>query len=224
MALTKKPGADLKKKYPLYMQIGLVLSLALMIAAFTVRYDSNREVEIMEEDQEVIEIEEIEQTQQVKPPPPPPPAPPPPEEVPDDVEVQEDIIEDIEMDFDAPAPPPPPPPAPEEEPPPPEPEPEPEIFDVVEQQPVLIGGIEGLQDRVEYPEMARRSGVEGRVFLQFVVNEDGTVSDVTVARSPSPLLSDAAIEALEESRFEPGVQRGRPVKVRFSIPVNFSLQ
>ncbi|MFN3597739.1 MAG: energy transducer TonB, partial [Rubricoccaceae bacterium] len=114
----------------------------------------------------------------------------------------------------APPPPPPPPVVPDE----------PEIFEVVEQDPVLIGGIEGLQARVQYPEMAQRAGVEGTVFVQFVVDERGNVVDPQVVRSPSPLLSEAALRAVRESRFQPGMQRGRPVKVRFTLPVRFVLR
>jgi len=90
--------------------------------------------------------------------------------------------------------------------------------------PQLIGGLEGLQARVEYPEMARRVGIEGRVFIQFVVDENGRVIDPVVVRSPSDLLSEAALKAVRESTFTPGQQRGRPVKVRYSLPVNFVLR
>ena len=93
----------------------------------------------------------------------------------------------------------------------------------MEQNPVLIGGMEELQRRVEYPRLAREAGIEGRVFVQFVVDERGNVVDPVVTRSPSDLLSEAALKAVRESRFQPGSQRGRPVKVRFALPVNFVL-
>ena len=235
MALRKTPEADLKKKYPLYVQIGAVGSLLLLLAAFTVPISGGETIDVIEDEQEIIEIEDIEQTKIVEPPPPPPPAPPPPQEVPDDAVIEEEIIDEIELDFDAPvsapsappAPPAPPPPPPSNEPapPPPEPEPqEPEIFEVVEQAPQLVGGIAGLQQRVEYPEMARRAGVEGKVFVQFVVDERGQVSGATCVRSPNDLLCDAAIKAVQESQFQPGMQRGRPVKVRFTLPVDFKLR
>lgn len=229
MALRKTPKADLKRKYPVYLQIGLLLSLGLVIAAFAIPFDTGGSAEMIQEEQEIIEIEQIEQTQQIQPPPPPPPAPPPPEEVPDDEVIEEDIIESIDMDMNdaPPAPPAPPPPPPSnDEPPPPEPEPEPqepEIFEVVEQDPELIGGIEGLQSRVQYPDMARRAGTQGTVFLRFVVDEQGRVSQIEALRSPSPQLTEAAVEALRASEFRPGMQRGRPVKVRFSLPVRFVL-
>lgn len=100
---------------------------------------------------------------------------------------------------------------------------EPEIFEVVEVQPELIGGLEGLQQRVVYPEAARRAGVEGQVVIQFVVDEEGAVVDPVVLRSPNDLLSEAALAAVVGSRFTPGMQEGRPVKVRFAVPVTFRL-
>ena len=226
MALYKTPKADLKRKYPLFLQLGLLASLALMVAAFTVPYSGGSEVVVMDDAQEIIELEDIEQTQQIQPPPPPPPAPPPPQEVPDDIEIEEEVIEEIDLDLtDTPPPPPAPPAPPAAPPPPPEPEPtEPEIFEVAEVQPELIGGLPGLQSRVEYPEFARRAGIEGQVVVQFVVDERGNVVDPVVLRSPNELLSEAALTAVRESRFTPGQQRGRPVKVRFAVPVTFRLR
>ncbi len=234
MALRKEPQADLKRKYPLYMQLGMLLSLGLLIAAFTVPMGTGEDVEYVQEAPEMIDLEEIDQTQQVQPPPPPPPAPPPPQEVPDDVEVEEEVIDEIDLDLTdavppppaAPAPPPPTPDAPAPPPPPPpEPEPtEPEIFEVAEVQPELIGGLEGLQSRVAYPQFARQAGIEGQVVIQFVVDERGNVVDPVVLRSPNDLLSEAALKAVRESRFTPGQQRGRPVKVRFAVPVTFRLR
>lgn len=98
-----------------------------------------------------------------------------------------------------------------------------EVYEVVEQQPELIGGLEGLQQRIRYPREARDAGIEGRVFVQFVVDELGRVTDAIVTRSPSDVLSEAALEAVRGSRFRPGMQRGRPVKVRFVLPINFAL-
>ncbi|MEM6289273.1 MAG: energy transducer TonB, partial [Bacteroidota bacterium] len=125
------------------------------------------------------------------------------------------------------APPPPPeaPPSAPPPPPPPEPEPtEPEIFEVSEVQPELIGGLEGLQARVVYPPLAVQAGVSGQVVVQFVVDERGNVIDPVILRSPNDLLSEAAVEAVVASRFTPGTQRGRPVRVRYAVPVRFELR
>ncbi|MEO0559102.1 MAG: energy transducer TonB [Bacteroidota bacterium] len=238
MAISKAPNANLRNAYRIHQQIGLIASLAVLIGAFTIPLPTGEDVVMMEDTTEIIEIETIEQTQQTLPPPPPPAALPPPQEVPDDVELVEDVIEEIDLDLTAnllppaappapPAPPPPPPPrTPDAPPPPPPPDPEPteqEIFEVVETPPELIGGLEALQASVVYPEMAIMAGIEGRVHVQFVVDEQGRVIDPFILRSPSDVLSAAAIDAVLKCKFTPGLQRGRPVRVRYTVPVKFEL-
>ena len=115
------------------------------------------------------------------------------------------------------------PPMPPMPPPPPDPN-ESEIFEVAEVQPQLVGGLSSLQAVVGYPELARLFGLEGQVVVQFVVDEAGAVVDPVVLRSPDELLSEAALEAVRAVRFTPGSQRGRPVKVRFAVPVTFRLR
>ncbi|CAN5581625.1 energy transducer TonB [soil metagenome] len=228
MPVYKTPKADLRRQYPLVVQIGILLSLVVLIGAFTISFRATSDFIAVDTEQEIIQVEEIEQTRQELPPPPPPPAPPPPVEVPDDEIVEQEVI-DMSLDLDLtaapPAPPPPSPPAPAAAPPPPPPPPppEPEIFEVVEQMPELIGGLEGLQRSIRYPEMARRAGIEGRVFLSFVVDEQGRVIDPVVTRGIGGGADEAALEAIRRARFRPGMQRGRAVKVRFSLPITFRL-
>lgn len=98
----------------------------------------------------------------------------------------------------------------------------------VEDVPVLLGGLSELQSRVRYPPSARADSVEGRVFVQFVVDERGRVHDTaalpaTCVRAPDDRLCSAALDAVRPSRFVPGRQRGRPVLVRFVLPVTFRL-
>lgn len=90
-----------------------------------------------------------------------------------------------------------------------------------ERMPELIGGLASLQP--VYPKPERSAGIEGRVFLQFVVRGDGSVSGVTVTRGVSPALDSSAAGALRRVRFVPGTRCGEPVDVRFSLPVNFRL-
>jgi TonB family protein len=98
-----------------------------------------------------------------------------------------------------------------------------EIFMVVESEPQLIGGLEGLQRNVRYPDIARRAGIEGRVFVQFVVNERGEVENPVVTRAIGGGCDEAAVEAVKKARFIPGQQKGRAVKVQYSLPVTFKL-
>lgn len=91
--------------------------------------------------------------------------------------------------------------------------------DDLDVQPELIGGQESI--RTEYPIRARRSGIQGRVVVQFVVNEVGEPVDLEVARSPHDLLTGAALDTVRRLRFTPGEVGGQPVKVQFSFPVTF---
>jgi len=216
MALRKTEKADLRSKYPMMIEIGLIASLLLLITAFTVDYRAESQFEIREEKQIVVEMEEIEQTQQIEKPP-PPPRPPVPIEVPNDEVLEDEIIDiDAEINFDEPVVLPPPPPKAEEE--------EPEIFIVVENMPELIGGIASLQKRVRYPEIAKKAGVEGTVFLQFVVDEQGNVVDPVVLKGIGAGCDEEALKAIRQAKFTPGKQRGKPVKVKFSLPVRFRLK
>ena len=109
---------------------------------------------------------------------------------------------------------------------PPAPPPADEEIDLIcltEVQPELVGGLEALQAAVVYPPDARAEGVEGQVVVQFLVQPGGTVSDPSILRSPDDRLSAAALDAVRQMAFTPGEQRGRPVTVRFAVPVTFRL-
>ena len=218
MALRKTDKADLRKRYPLFVQAGMVLTLTLLIVAFRLDMRVNDNFEVTLVDQEVVQMEEMVQTQQVEKPP-PPPRPPVPVEVPDDEVLLDDELDlDMSLDIDeVPDLPPPPPPKEEEE-------AEPEIFVIVEQSPELIGGLPGLQKKIKFPEIAKKAGVEGRVFLQFIVDEQGNVSDPIVTRGIGAGCDEEAVRAILEAKFKPGKQRGKAVKVKMSLPITFRLK
>lgn len=176
-------------------------------------------------DQEIVEMEEITQTKQVEPPP-PPPQPPVPVEVPNDaiLDTNVDLNLDATLDINEPLaslPPPPPPPVDEAV---EETEEEAEIFVAVEEMPVLIGGIAGIAARIKYPEVAQLAGIEGRVFVQFVINKEGFVEDAVVIKGQGGGLDEEALRVIQTARFKPGKQRGKPVKVRMSMPITFRLE
>jgi protein TonB len=220
MALRKEEGADLRQWYRLFVEIGLTVALLLLVVAFQLDYQPKQEFKVDIKKQEVVEMKEVQQTkQQTKPP--PPPKPPVPVEVPNNETIeQEDVDFDSSLDLDesldtSQGPPPPDTEGEEKE--------EEEIFVVVEQQP-NCGGIKALQQEVEYPDFARKAGIEGRVFVQFVVNEKGEVVQAKVTRGVHKLLNEEALRAVKQLECEPGMQRGKPVKVRMSLPVAFRLQ
>ena len=214
----KKPKANLHKYYIINLQIGFIVTLLVLITLFRVNMEARSEFEIPEQDQEIIEMEEIVQTEQEITPP-PPPRPPSPEPVPDDEIIEDQFFDlDTEIDLDAPLDmPPPPPPADDEE------EEEPEIFTIVEDMPELIGGMQAIYQHLRYPEIARKAGIEGRVVVQFIIDEQGNVVDPVVVRGIGGGCDEAAIEAVKNVKFTPGRQRGRAVRVRYSLPITFRL-
>lgn len=213
----KKPKANLHRYYMINLQIGFIVTLSILISLFRVNLQLGGDFEIVEVEQEIIEMEEIIQTEQEITPP-PPPRPPSPEPVPDD-EIVEDLFFDLdtEIDLDAPLDMPPPPPPDDDE------EDEPEVFTIVEDMPELIGGMQAIYRNLRYPEIARKAGIEGRVVVQFIIDEEGRVVDPVVVRGIGGGADEAAIEAVKQVSFTPGRQRGRAVRVRYSLPITFRL-
>jgi TonB family protein len=97
-----------------------------------------------------------------------------------------------------------------------------EVFVEVEQRPEC-GGLRALTDHIQYPDLAREAGIEGRVVVQFVVDENGDVTDPTVTKGVHEALDAAALSAVKQLECKPGQQRGEPVKVRMALPVTFRL-
>ncbi len=217
MTERKKPDADLRNYYTVFLELGLLAALVIFIIAVRMDLTSESPEEYTLDEQEVVEMEEIIQTEQIETPP-PPPRPPVPVEVPND-EIIEDVDIDISADLDLGGQldmPPPPPPEEEEE--------EEDFFVVVEEMPELIGGLAELQSKIKYPEMARRAGIEGRVYIQFIVNEQGQVENPQVIRGIGGGADEEALRVVSQAEFKPGMQRGRPVRVQYSLPIFFRLQ
>lgn len=212
----KKSNADLRNYYTIFMQLGLIATLLIFIVAAKVNLQAGEKETNFTQEQEIVEIEEIERTEQENDPP-PPPRPPVPVEVPNDEIIEDDILDlDAELDFNDPMDMPPPP-AQEEE------EEEEDFFRVVENMPELQGGMQSLYDCIEYPSRARRAGIEGTVTVQFIVNEKGQVESPNILRGVQG-LNNEALRCIEAMEFEPGQQRGNPVRVQMSLPVRFTLK
>ncbi len=217
MALSKNPKFDLKLKYKRIFEISLIISLAFLIVAFKFFPKFQKSEAKLVAPQELVNVEDIVHTKQESAPP-PPPKPPIPIEAPSD-----DVLEDIEigtteLDVNQQVAAPPPPPKEETT------EEEPVFFVAVEELPEPIGGIEAIQQRIIYPEIAKRAGVQGRVFVKAFVDENGNVVKAEVVKGIGAGCDEAAVDAVMKTKFKPGKQRGKPVKVQVSIPIVFKLQ
>lgn len=95
------------------------------------------------------------------------------------------------------------------------------VAEHVDEMPAMIGGMRSLVEHLVYPEEAKEQGIEGRVIISFIVNVDGEVEDAEVGRGAHPLIDQAALEAIQQTRFTPGLKNGEAVRVRMALPVNF---
>jgi len=224
----KSPKANLEVHKGTYILMGFVLGISLLFFAFewstqTSKLDESILV------QDVTAEEEIEITR--RDPIPPPPPPPPEPETPDIIEVVEEEVDtkmDIQIEDDQSQRQlntyvPPPPPKPKQE------EVTDEIFVVVENQPEFPGGntamMKFLGDNIKYPVIAQENGIQGRVICNFVVEKDGSITDVQVVRGVDPSLDREAMRVIQQMpRWKAGKQRGQAVRVRFTLPVVFRLQ
>ena len=231
MELKKSPKADLENKKVLFLEIGLVVSLAITLFAFNYTTDKMNK-STLEENQIAEEVEEVMITEPLETP------PPPPVEVPeiafsdqidivdDDIEVEDIIIEseddeDFEitiMDYAEEVI--------EEE----VVEEEAIPFQLVEEKPSFQGGdanqfSKWVNQRLVYPEIAKENGVQGRVTLQFTVEKDGSITKVKVLRGVDPSLDKEAVRVVSSSpKWKPGKQRDRAVPVTYTFPVIFQLR
>ena len=231
MQRKKNPQADLRKYSSLMLAFGLCLVLLVSWQAIEFKsYERQYDLESLNVEDD--DDEEIPITEQIKtpPPPPPPPAPEIIERVEDEEEIeetiiestetdQEEIVEEVEvmeeeLDLDVP-------------------------FAIIEDVPLFPGCEkvaksqrrkcfqEKIQkhiiDNFRYPEIAQEMGIQGRVFVQFMIGKDGNISGIR-SRGPDKNLEKEAVRIINKlPKMTPGKQRGRPVRVPFSIPVTFRL-
>ena len=224
------PKADLTKKNGMFLEIGLIAALALCLLAF--EWSSSEKVETMDltAQTQTIEEEEIINTQEQQEIPPEMPKVPVLSDiidiVDDDIQVNDDLFIDTEdnanlgveiMDYHTEV---------VEE----VVEEEAIPFALVEEKPKFQGGDANtfsawVNKNLQYPEIAKENGVQGRVTLQFTVNTDGSVSDVKVLRGVDSSLDKEAVRIVSMSpKWTPGKQRERPVKVVYNFPVVFQLR
>ena len=217
METKKNPKISLENKKSLFFQIGLVITLLVIFGAFEwksydkVSYDLGQ-LNLDDLEEEIIPITE----QKIKPPPPPPPPPEVIEIVENDVVIEDELImedtesdEDVMVEFV-------------------EEESDDEFFMVVEDMPAFPGGDLGLmkfiQRNVKYPPIAKEYNIEGKVYISFIVDKSGSVTNVKIVRGVDKNLDAEAVRVVKLlPKYKPGKQRGKPVRVMFTIPINFTL-
>lgn len=224
MEAKKTEKADLTNKTWLFFNIGLTASLLVAVMAFEYKkYDDTGVKDLNKNSNQMEEIIEVPPTDL---PPPPPPKIQQPQivEVPDEEEIEEEIkvefdvevtedtkVEEITI-------------APVEEPK----EEVDEIFTVVEETATPKGGMQAFYEyvgkKLKYPAQARRMGTEGKVFVQFVINKDGSISDVVAIKGIGAGCDEEAIRIIQGApAWTPGKQRGKAVKQRMVLPITFKL-
>ena len=226
MQVKKSEKASLEKDKLVYALMGLVFVLSLCYVALEWTEREVTKYEVTDTEFLFEEEVEIQQTSQETPPPPPPPAVQEVEVlnvVEDNVEtesIEVNTEDDKEQEVVIAAPVE----APVEE------EEEEVVFVVVESMPEFPGGQQALfkylSENVKYPVIAQENGIQGRVICQFVVNKDGSIVDVEVVRSGGDAsLDKEAVRVIKSMpKWKPGKQRGKAVRVKYTVPVNFKLQ
>lgn len=229
MELKKLKKANLEEKRNAFFLLGLVIALGATLLAFewttkSSKAESLGSIMSMEVEEQIIPIT---REQEIKPPPPPPP--PKVVEVlnivDDEEEIEDElIIEDSGADEETIVEVKPVIETEEEEEIPAD-----HIFTIVEDPAEFPGGTRALYSfinkNVRYPVIAQENGIQGRVFVKFVVNEQGKVSNAEILRGPDASLNNEALRVINSlPDFKPGRQRGKPVKVFYNASINFTLQ
>lgn len=225
MEIKKAPKVDLERKKGIFFEIGLVLALGILLYAFEWKTETKKTQDMQGSEVEQVEEEIIPVTTQNTPPPPPPPPAPKLTDLINIVDNDQDIDDELEItdaedetentvvdvtkfdDFSE------------------EDTGEAEIFQVVEKMPSFNGNMnKWLKDNLKYPILAQENGISGKVFVAFVVEKDGSITDVKVARSVDPSLDKEAVRVVKSMpKWNPGQQRNKPVRVAFTVPINFTL-
>ena len=216
MPLYKTFKADLRGKYNRNLEISIMAALIFLIAAFKYSPGKSEVKKYAEQKQDLLTFAQIQPTNQFKIPPKAKPVIP---EISMDPEIKDIEFDRTDLIVEAPVDKPP------------------ErievhktidneniIFKAVEDPPKPVGGIEAIQKKIQYTDLAKRIGIEGKVIVQAVIDENGDVTNVSIVKSLFPQLDEIALNAVKDTKFIPGKQRGKPVKVQMSIQVAFKLQ
>lgn len=213
----KNPEFNLQLHYRKSFEVATIFALLLTITLFVAIRDIRTQPREIVTSPIQLEVAEIPPTEQFKRPPPPPrPALPIPTES-EDLPMDE-TIESTELNL-AELPPPPPPPSEKND-------ETSSVFVAYDQPPEIIGGMEALASALEYPELARRAGIEGVVIVGVLIDEKGKLLDTKIVKphGSNAGLEEAAIKGLLKMKWKPAYQRDKPIKVWVAVPVRFRLR
>jgi protein TonB len=217
MALSKNNGMDIKSSYKKVLEISLIITLSFLIIAFKYFPEYSKSQKFIEPPPELMDVLDVVQTK-IERAQPIPPKPAVPIEAPSMDELDDIIFTDTEIDIAKDLPSRPPvneiENSTESE----------EFFIAVGEIPEPIGGMEAIQKKIIYPEFAKRAGIHGKVFITAFIDENGVVKRAELLKGIGAGCDEAAIDAIMQTQFKPGKQRGRPVKVQISIPIQFTLK
>lgn len=205
--------ADLKRHYKRAVEISLLSTLVLMIAVFQIGRSFELKTRNVDRIDVKIEVADIPPTEQFRRPPPPPrpslPVPTDEDSVPEDLTISSTEVDLTEI-------PPPPPPADDDE---------PNTFVPYDEPPVMRGGLNALLANLEYPKLARKTGIEGRVVAKVLVSKSGETKKVEIldVKPPGYDFEQSAIAALQKVQWKPAKQRDRDISTWVAIPVQFKL-
>ena len=225
MEVKKSPKADLENKKNIFLQIGLMVALGTVLLAFEWKVSVSETSDFIMISEDPTEIEMIPVTVMNQLPPPPPPAAPQTFEllqIVDDLDPMEEVLEindaadetpnrefninDLDYGTE-------------------------DINDEIipfmpsEDMPVFPGNVQKwIAQRVRYPQLAAEAGIQGKVYIQFVVEKNGSVSNIKVVRGVDELLDKEALRVISEMpKWTPGKQRGKAVRVSYTMPITFKL-
>ena len=219
----KNPKLDLNKRKAMFFNLGLVVALGFTLMAFEWKFYEEEIVVDLYNQTEAIDDIIVPPTIYEPPKPPVVKHPriielPPDEDIPLEIEIdidndpfEEPVIENIVYEEAPPS------------------EDLPTDFMLVETQPTFLGGgpekfLEHIFKNIRYPDKARRMGIEGKVFVKFIIDKNGGITDVEVIKGIGGGCDEEAARAIEDAPdWTPGKQRGRPVSVRMMVPINFKL-
>jgi protein TonB len=222
MEVKKNPEVNLELKKGSFMWLGLLFALAIVLVAFEWKVFDKTVASSGDFQLDMVEEEIIPQSIVTPPPPPPPPQATTVIEIVDDEEEIEEELEIMDLEVDQNT----------------EIEfiestteevVEEEIFTIVEDMPSFPGGEEALfkylGQNIKYPQLAKEAGITGKVYVNFVVDKEGNVTDVKVLRGIGGGCDEEAMRVVKNMpKWSAGKQRGKPVKVSYNLPIRFSLK